>query len=152
EFVHKASRDELRRRGWVAVGRIVREAIAARVAAKAELTYLREVAGFPGFPRALTDTIEEVRLNRREVSGDLALLLSGYERELRERGFADHATRVEIARTNLPARFRGTAVVLLDVAVRTAAEQELVAELKRAASAVLELQLGAAESDAGRSL
>src|SRR5215831_915048 len=50
DFVHRASRDELRRRGWVPIGRIVREAIAARVADAAALTYLREVAGFSGFP------------------------------------------------------------------------------------------------------
>src|SRR6266404_7893598 len=96
EFVRKVARDPLRRSGIVAVRRVVREAIAARVAHATELSYLGEVARFPGFPRALTDTLEEVRLNRRAVSGDLAVLLAGYEVELRDRGFADHATRVQV--------------------------------------------------------
>src|SRR4051794_37298248 len=75
DFVHRASREELRRLGLVPVGRVVREAIAARVAADVELTYLREAAAFPGFPRALTNTLEEARLNRRAVESDLAKLL-----------------------------------------------------------------------------
>ena len=144
DFVHRASREELRRRGLAPVGRVVREAIAARVASATELTYLREAAGFPGFPRALTDTLEEVRLNRRDLQADLAALLAGYERELAGRRLADHATRVEAARTALASpgsRFRGLPVVLLDVAVRTAAERELLETLKRGASEVLELQL-----------
>jgi ATP-dependent helicase/nuclease subunit B len=144
DFVHRASREELRRRGLVPVGRVVREAIAARIAGAVELTYFREAAAFPGFPRALTDTLEEVRLNRRAVDGDLAKLLAAYERELRERHFADHAARVAVARDALRhehSRFRRAAVVLLDLAVRTAAEQELLAELKQSARAHLELHL-----------
>src|SRR5437764_9221369 len=69
EFVRKVARPALRRAGIVAVRRVVREAIAARVAHAAELSYLGEVSRFPGFPRALTDTLEQVRLNRRPVSG-----------------------------------------------------------------------------------
>ena len=51
---------------------VVREAIAARVAAATPLTYLREAARFPGFPRALPDTPEEARLiiGRRGDGGD----------------------------------------------------------------------------------
>lgn len=152
DFVHRASREALRRRGLAAVGRAVREAIAARVADGTELTWLREAAGFPGFPRALTDTIEAVRLNRRAVEGDLAALAAGYERELGERGFADHALRVELAREALAeegSRFRGRAVAVLDAAVRTAAERELIGELLRGAGEALELRLeggGAAEA------
>jgi RecB family exonuclease len=144
DFVHRASREQLRRRGLAPVGRVVREAIAARVASVTDLTYLREAAGFPGFPRALTDTLEDVRLNRRAVEGDLAALLAGYERELVERRLADHATRVEVARAALSSaasRLHAVPVVLLDVAVRTAAERELVEALKSGAAEVLELQL-----------
>jgi hypothetical protein len=65
EFVLDLSAAELNRRGLVPVGRSVREALAARVTAEAlqrgELTYLRPVARFPGFPRALTATFEELR-------------------------------------------------------------------------------------------
>src|SRR5689334_20876944 len=78
DFVHHVSREELRRHGLVPVRRVVREAVAARVAAAAELSDLRDAAGFPGFPRALTDSLEDVRLNRRTVVGDLAKLLAAY--------------------------------------------------------------------------
>lgn len=155
DFVHHVSREELRRHGLVPVGRIVREAIAARVAAAAELTYLRDAAGFPGFPRALTDSLEDVRLNRRVVQGDLAKLLAGYEREMKERRFADHAARVEAASAALGrsgSRFRGVSVVLLDVALRTAAEREFVENLKAAAGTVLELKLGEGRGEATTSL
>ena len=67
ELVLELSAAELNRRGLVPVGRFVREALAARVTSEAlargELTYLGPVAGFPGFPRALTATFEELRLN-----------------------------------------------------------------------------------------
>src|SRR5258708_6269821 len=97
EFVRKVARDPLRRPGIVGVRRVVREAIAARVAHATELSYLGEVARFPGFPRALTDTLQGLRLNRRTAPGDLAVLLAGYEAELQARGFADHAAQVEAA-------------------------------------------------------
>jgi len=145
DFVRKVSREELRRAGVVSVGRLVREAIAARVAHGTKLSELREAAGFPGFPRALTDTLEDLRLNHRTVTGDLAALLAGYEDEMRSRGFADHATRVAVAIGAVRSaqyRFRGRSVVLLDLAVRTAAERELIEEVKRAAPAVLDLRLG----------
>jgi hypothetical protein len=67
ELVMELAESELYRRELAPVGRFVREAIAARVASealrKSQLTYLRPVAAFPGFPRALTETFEELRLN-----------------------------------------------------------------------------------------
>ena len=155
DFVHHVSREELRRHGLVPVRRVVREAVAARVAAAAELSDLRDAAGFPGFPRALTDSLEDVRLNRRTVVGDLAKLLAAYEREMKERRFADHAARVEAASTVLrraTSRFRGASVVLLDVAVRTVAERELLDSLKAAAGTVLELKLGEGRGEPTTSL
>lgn len=151
EAVRKASRDHLRRAGTVPVGRVVREAVAARVADEAsragKLTYLNPVAGFPGFPRALAATFEDLRLNRTPASGDLALLLAAYEAEMRARGFADHADRVAAAGAGA-ARFHGQAVLLLDVAARSVAEREWIAEVKRGAAAVLELHLGPEEGEA----
>ena len=111
ELVLELSAAELNRRALVPVGRIVREALAARVTQEAVgaggLSYLGPVAGFPGFPRALADTFEELRLNAvpldqlrecGESGADLALLLGAYQDELAARGFADHATRVDLAR------------------------------------------------------
>src|ERR1035438_6926922 len=94
ELVLELSAAELNRRAPVPVGRIVREALAARVTqeavAAARLTYLEPVAGFPGFPRALAATFEELRLNAVPLSqlrecgesgADLALLLGTYRSE-----------------------------------------------------------------------
>src|SRR6516164_128515 len=109
ELVLELSAAELNRRALTPVGRVVREALAARVTEEAagagKLSYLGPVAAFPGFPRALADTFEELRLNGiplgqlRECGqsgADLALLLGAYEDELAARGFADHAARVEL--------------------------------------------------------
>src|SRR5438309_691421 len=48
DFVRKVARPALRRAGIVPVPRVVREAIAARAAHAAELSYLQDVARFPG--------------------------------------------------------------------------------------------------------
>ena len=114
ELVLELSAAELNRRALVPVGRLVREALAARVTQEAasggRLAYLGPVAGFPGFPRALADTFEELRLNTvpldqlrdcGESGADLALLLGAYQDQLTGRGFADHATRVELARLGI---------------------------------------------------
>src|SRR4051794_6959875 len=67
ELVLELCASELNRRALAPVGRIVREALAARVTQQAiadgALTYLGPVAAFPGFPRALASTFEELRLN-----------------------------------------------------------------------------------------
>ena len=157
EFVLQLSNSELNRRALIPVGRFVREALAARVTAQAiergVLTYLRPVAGFPGFPRALTATFEELRLNpvdpdRLRACGesgpDLAYLLDAYSRELGERRFADHAARVELARDAFSASYnalRQTAVVTLDLAPRSALERELLASVMGAARTALELRI-----------
>jgi ATP-dependent helicase/nuclease subunit B len=148
---------ELNRRELVPVGRFVREALAARVTAegvrRGELTYLAPVASFPGFPRALTDTFEELRLNGVDIerlrecgrSGpDLARLLEAYTRELAARGFADHAARVLLARD---AASPEAAVVTLDLAPRTKLERELLESVLKPARARLELGLEAADEE-----
>jgi CRISPR/Cas system-associated exonuclease Cas4 (RecB family) len=130
DLVLALSDAEMNRRGLVPVGRVVREALAARVTAKItqfRLSYFGPVARFPGFPRALAETFEELRLNgTAPPHEDLALLLRAYEEELTERGFADHAARVEMALAGLAERLRDTAVVAVDVALQTAAERGLL--------------------------
>jgi RecB family exonuclease len=168
EFVMELSAAELNRRGLVPVGRFVREALAARVTAEAlrrgELTYLKPVAGFPGFPRALTATFEELRLNAVEgerlrscgESGpDLARLLDAYTRELSERRFADHAARVDLARDAFSAGYnnlRQMAVVALDLAPRTGLERELLASVMGAARVALDLHLEPGSAEPASSL
>ena len=151
-LVLELSEAELNRRELTPVGRVVREALAARAAAEAarrgELHYLSPVAGFPGFPRALTDTFEELRLNGigaqqvrpcGESGPDLAALLAAYEAELERRRFADHAARVTMALQGVAERFRETAVLLFDLAPRTRAERELVTAIVRSSRAHLAL-------------
>lgn len=147
DLVLELSAAEMNRRELVPVGRVVREALAARVASEAlragRLTYFGPVAEFPGFPRALAETFEEVRLNRVEPEQpDLALLLRAYEAELEERGFADHAARVDMARTAVADRLRDTAVVALDLALRTRAELELLEVLLASSRQRLVLSIG----------
>jgi RecB family exonuclease len=164
-LVLELSEAELNRQALTPVGRVVREALAARVTAQAarrgELHYLAPVAGFPGFPRALAETFEELRLNgvvpeqvraRGESGPDLALLLAAYEAELAARAFADHAARVTMARAAVAERFRETAVLLLDVGPRTRSERELVAAIVRASRAHLALRPSAGEQPPRTSL
>jgi len=155
DYVMELAAPELNRRQLVPVGRFVREALAARVTAEAlnDLTYLRPVAQFPGFPRALTATFEELRLNAvdperlracGESGPDLARLLTAYTRELSERRFADHAERVDLARDTFSAGYntlRQTAVVALDLIPRTRLERELLASVMGTARLSLELHL-----------
>ncbi len=157
EFALELSAPELNRRGLVPVGRFVREALAARVTAEAlhrgELTYLRPVASFPGFPRALTATFEELRINAVDPSRlracgesgpDLARLLDAYTGELAARRFADHAARVELARDAFSAGYnaiRQSAVVALDLVPRSRLERDLIASVLGAARVALELHL-----------
>jgi RecB family exonuclease len=159
ELAPELAADEMNRLGLVPVGRIVREALAARVTARTPLTYLKPVAEFPGFPRALTDTFEELRLNRigpeqlrqcGQSGPDLANLLSAYEEELAARGFADHALRVTLALA--PARLTDTAVIVLDVAPRTRLERELLDAVKKGARAAFDLQLSPGEESPSTSL
>lgn len=159
ELARRLAAPETNRLALVPVGRIVREALAARVTACAELTYLKPVAGFPGFPRALTDTFEELRLNGvtpeqlracGQSGPDLAKLLAAYEAELTAGRFADHATRVRLALTR--ARVADTAVVVLDVAPRTRLERELLGSVMRWARVALDLRLTPGEREPRTSL
>jgi CRISPR/Cas system-associated exonuclease Cas4 (RecB family) len=126
----------------VPVSRVVREALAARVAAQTQLSYFAPVAAFPGFPRALAAALEELRLNKAQPPNeDLVALLSAYERELAERGLADYAARVAMASTGLAVRLRETAVVIVDVALGTNTERELLETILTAARQRLVLEL-----------
>ena len=165
ELVLELSSAELNRRALAPVGRTVREALAARVTEEAMrvggLNYLGPVADFPGFPRALAYTFEELRLNAvaldelrecGESGADLARLLGAYRDELAARGFADHATRVELALLGVREQLGDKAVVALDLAPRTRAERELLALILNTARAHLDLRLGAGEAPPQTSL
>jgi len=161
DLVAELAAPELNRRQLVPVGRFVREALAARVAHDAldELTYLRPVAAFPGFPRALTETLEELRLNAIDAetlrssggSGpDLAHLLEAYAQELSKRRFADHAARVTLATDAFSAGYnslRQMAVVTIDLAPTNRLERGLISSVMSTARVTLELRLDATEAE-----
>ncbi|HLW76289.1 MAG TPA: PD-(D/E)XK nuclease family protein [Bryobacteraceae bacterium] len=105
------ARFEMARLGLAPLTALGTEAIAARIVHQAEaeheLDYFRPVAAFPGFPRALARTLQDLRLarvdskklRRAESGADLARLLARFERELAERRLADLARVFELAET-----------------------------------------------------
>lgn len=113
-----------------------------------DLGRFREVAGTPGFPRAIANVIAELRLaaldaNRIEtVSPDLTALTVAYEKELAALGFADWPTMIRTAteavvRGPAPGRLAGLPSLLLDVPVRNEAEFALLRALAEQAPEVL---------------
>ena len=83
---------------------------------------------------------------------DLALLLGAYQDELAARGFADHATRVELARLGAAGQLREKAVVALDLAPRTRSERELLTLILNTARAHLDLRLAPGDAPPQSSL
>jgi RecB family exonuclease len=168
EAVMELATPELLRRGLVPVSRTVREALAARVTAVAldrgELSYLKPVARFPGFPKALTETFEELRLNdvpTHELTDcgasgqDLGHLLDLYLRELSTRRLADHAARAGLAREGLASRphpINQMALLVWDVSPTTRIERTLLRDLYDAAPSRVELHPNRLEGSVESSL
>ncbi|MGD9904598.1 MAG: PD-(D/E)XK nuclease family protein [Vicinamibacterales bacterium] len=129
------------------------EAMATRATfdaqAAGELRYFRPVADLPGFARAAARTLHELQMagvdaatvrRAAHVGDDLAALLTRAGTEAATAGtvtradlLATAATRLRADPTALPAR----AVVLLDVAVSTAAERRVLAAVVEVATALL---------------
>ncbi|MEI9813182.1 MAG: hypothetical protein WDO18_11235 [Acidobacteriota bacterium] len=132
------------------------EAIATHVVFQAReantLEYFKPVAGLPGFARALTRTVRDLRLAgttpEKLAAGappaqDLARLLEAYEAELEARALADQALIFELAREAVQAgdhRWAKLPVAILDVPADTHAHRSLIetvlAQAPRALSAV----------------
>jgi hypothetical protein len=129
------------------------EAIAARVAFEAAsdgaLNYFAPVSGMPGFPKALSRTLHEVRLARvtpgqietgGRAGSDLAHLLERLERALDGAGIDDRAALFALAERvwrsdDLP--WIGKPTILLDVAIHFRAERGFVDALTARASRVI---------------
>lgn len=124
------------------------EAVAARVAFDAaaahSLTYFSAVASTPGFPRALAQTVGELRatgVDARRVSAageaghDLAQLLGDANAEYDGAQTADRARLFEAAAQAAPGdeQVRGV-LLLLDVALETPCEAQFASALVRSAS------------------
>lgn len=110
------------------LSRLGLEALAARIVhaerAEKELGYFAPVAALPGFARALSRTIDELRMAQASASSlarcgaagaDLARLLARFEREIEALSLADAARVFELAAAaEPPARWRGLPVAILD--------------------------------------
>lgn len=138
ELAAKLALPTLARRGLSPTGGLGVEAIAARAAftthAAGRLTYFAPVADLPGFPRALSRTLSELRLGQvtaGEVSqvpdagADLAELLRAVEAESHLVGAVDRAQLLETASAAAGddhTLVRDALLLFLDVPVATAAD------------------------------
>jgi CRISPR/Cas system-associated exonuclease Cas4 (RecB family) len=127
------------------------EAVAARAAFDASrggaLTYLARVAATPGFPRALAQTLGELRVagitleavrHAGDAGADLMLLLARVDEEFVEAASADRARLFSIAAAAVAdlAELRAP-LLLLDVALDSPAEVQFVCALCGVAGAIL---------------
>jgi RecB family exonuclease len=139
------ARSELARLGLAPASALALQAICARVVhdhpeALGRLTPIRER---PGLPCALARTLGELRLARvHPDEPNLARLLAAYDLELDRARLADRARVLELASMHVAEGKQSVAptsarLLLVDVALRTRAESELIAALAKAAPDVL---------------
>ncbi len=149
----------LAERGLVPVGALGVEALCARLVHRArqrgELERLAPIADFPGLPKALARTLEEVRLARVDPSSlgdspevkDLARLAGPFVDLLSEVKLADRAAVLEaaLARAKDPAphALLDRPTVFFDVAIESELESELLAAIfARAKGAIITVPHG----------
>lgn len=135
------------------ISRLGAEALAARIihsaATSNQLAYFAPVARTPGFGRALARTLNELRLQdvgARDLATtgapgrDLAHLLNSYEGELQRRAIADLALVLRLAAEEAALgchRFTQVPMLLLGIAIESAAHERLLATLVEQSPAVL---------------
>jgi hypothetical protein len=145
-------------RGLAPLSSLGREAVAARIAQKAQeneaLSYFHPVAGLPGFARALARTIVELRLAGVEPeqlapaglpAADLARLLEMYRAELAERSLVDLPGLLALATEAAAKRSHawvGLPLARLDADLESRAHGEFFNALATRAPEVLEVELG----------
>jgi CRISPR/Cas system-associated exonuclease Cas4 (RecB family) len=139
QLVLRLAEPALAARGLAPAGSLAIEAVAARAAfeqaGRLAGRYFSPVLGAPGFARALSVSLGEVRqglsrpddLVRSGPAGrDLAALGASYERQLAEARVADRSLMLRVATETLHAaptqRFADTVVLLLDVSLQSEAE------------------------------
>ena len=152
ELTTKLALPSLARDGLSPTGGLGAEAIAARAAftahAAGRLTYFSPVAELPGFPRALTRTVSELRLGHvtqselatvPDAGRDLSELLGMVEQEATTAGAVDRARVLETATAAVDAGdalVRDAVVLLVDVAVPSAAEERFLRALATQARSI----------------
>ncbi len=158
ELVAKLAVPALARRGLTPSAPLSDEAVAARVAddllARDQLEYFTPVGLMPGFPRALSRTLSELRMAGVEPdrltghpgNNDLSELLERAVEEREKAGAVDYATMLETAAAQLiahPELLADTTVLLLDVAIQSKAEAVFVkAVISVAMAAVVTVPTG----------
>jgi ATP-dependent helicase/nuclease subunit B len=138
--------------GRAEISAVARQAVIARIATAIRLDYFAPVASAPGFPKALSRTIRELRLHDVSPEGDLKALLQSYEEELEQHQLADVATIFRTALRVVEERnhpFCGLPVVFLDAPVRHKLEQQLVEALTALSDEALHLTLDGTFDPAG---
>jgi hypothetical protein len=148
--------------GALPVGSLVCEAVAARVIHAERngsgLGRFAAVEEGPGLVRAVARVIDELRLAAvpaervEKESPELARWLRSFDAVLRDEGFADRARLLALAKQSLASPrahpLLGLPTLLLDVAVESALERELVAALAaRAPELLATLPAGDASSE-----
>ncbi len=158
ELVSRLALPALAKRGLTPTAPLSDEAVAARVAddllKKNSLDYFAPVADMPGFPRALSRTLSELRmaglapdrLSGHAANNDLAALLESAIDERNKAGAVDYATMLETATAELlsnPSMLADKTVVLLDIAIGSQAEAAFAnAVIASAASTIATVPAG----------
>jgi CRISPR/Cas system-associated exonuclease Cas4 (RecB family) len=153
ELVTRLALTTLARDNLSPTGALSAEAVAARAAFEAAhddaLEYFDPVATLPGFPRALSRTIGELRLagvTTADIAGvdeaghDLGVLLDRVAEQARKSGAVDRARVLETATRALQSRgnpYAGWFVLLLDVPFATRADVAFLRAIADSASNVL---------------
>ena len=120
-------------RGLASISRIGAEAIVARVVHRLRiergLGRFQPIAHTPGFPRAITAVLIELRLAQLSsealaaVTPDVSLLLAAYEAELAELALADWPQILSLAAAGIPThRLSGLPLLMLDIPIASEAE------------------------------
>jgi CRISPR/Cas system-associated exonuclease Cas4 (RecB family) len=142
--------EEVARRNLAPATALGMEAVCARATFEAfergAIPRLAAVSSFPGFPRSLAATLQELRFAelepqslRGENANEVATLLECFEDELSSAGIADRATLFRLAAVRLEREdrpFAGAPVLLLDVAAFGALEGRFLHALLRGARGV----------------
>jgi hypothetical protein len=152
ELVSRLALPALARKGLTPTAPLSDEAVSARVADDLvhddRLDYFEPVARMPGFPRALSRTLGELRmagvapelLQGHAANRDLRGLLERSVEERRKAGAVDYATLLETATAELganPAALADRTVVLLDVAINSTNEAAFALAVMSAAAAAV---------------
>ena len=152
ELVSRLALPALARQGQTPTAPLSDEAVAARVADdlsnRNELQYFTPVARMPGFPRALSRTLGELRmagvapdrLSGHAANEDLRALLERAIEERQKSGAVDYAALLDIATAELkrnPQLLAGKTVVLLDIAIASKAEEAFAKAVIEASASVI---------------